>query len=217
MSDCLIKIKDLCFSYENKTVFCEACMSINKGEFVGLVGKNGSGKSTLLRIILGETKPKNGSVIIDSNCSIGYTEQLTMSADLTFPATCYEIVMLGLVNKIGLFKFPTKKHKMMVENALELVGMKDFKNKQISFLSGGEQQKILLAKALVSSPDILVLDEPTTGIDNDSEKEFIKLLNKLNKENGKTIIMVTHNQELLKGLDRIFRISNQTIKEVKYV
>jgi len=217
MEQPIIKINNLCFSYENKNIFCEASLEIFKGEFVGIIGRNGTGKSTLLRLILGELKAKQGMIEVDKNCSIGYTEQITMGKDLTFPATVYEIVMLGLCSKIGLCRFPKKEHKELVDKALELVGIKDFKNKQLSFLSGGEQQKVMLAKALVSDPDILILDEPTTGIDNASEKEFMNLITKLNKEHGKTVIMVTHNFNLLNGLDRIYKISDNSLRLVKNV
>lgn len=217
MEQPIIKINNLCFSYENKNIFCEASLEIYKGEFVGIIGRNGTGKSTLLRLILGELKAKQGMIEVDKNCSIGYTEQITMGKDLTFPATVYEIVMLGLCSKIGLCKFPKKEHKELVDKALQLVGIQDFKNKQLSFLSGGEQQKVMLAKALVSDPDILILDEPTTGIDNASEKEFMNLITKLNKEHGKTVIMVTHNYNLLNGLDRIYKISDNSLRLVKNV
>ena len=215
--DSIIKINDVCFKYGAEVVLEEINLHIETGEFIAVVGKNGSGKSTLLKLILGMIKPVCGNIDIKHGTKIGYVEQMTLSSDISFPATVYEIVLLGLYKEIGLIKFASKKHAIKVQEALKMVGLESFTHKQVSFLSGGEQQRVMIAKALVSNPELIILDEPTTGIDSASEKEFMKLLHKLNKTYKKTIIMVTHNFSILSDCDKIYELNNQSIKEIKNV
>jgi len=215
--DSIIKVENICFKYGNNLVLEQVSFDVGTGEFIGIVGKNGSGKSTLLKLILGQLKPLCGDIIVNHNIKSGYVEQITLNSDISFPATVYEIVMLGLYKEIGFFKFFNVKHAQKVHDALKMVGLEGFENKQVYFLSGGEQQRVMIAKALVSNPELLILDEPTTGIDVGSGQEFMKLLHKLNKTYKKTIIMVTHNMEILKDCDKIFELNNQSIKEIKNV
>lgn len=211
----IIKLKNVTFGYSASTVIENVTLSINEGDFVGLVGKNGSGKSTLLKLILGQLSPDKGKLTIDKTQKIGYVEQVTVTSDNSFPASVQEIVSLGLYQTIGYFRHVNKKHKKMISNALAIVGMQGFEKKQLSFLSGGQQQKVLIAKALVANPDLLILDEPTTGIDKDSETEFIDLLHHLNRHHGKTIVMVTHNFSKLFSANKLYTIEDKTIKEGK--
>ncbi|MCK9574382.1 MAG: metal ABC transporter ATP-binding protein [Clostridia bacterium] len=215
--DSLIKVENVCFKYANKLVLEEISLNIEIGEFVGIVGKNGSGKSTLLKLILGQLKPICGDIVVKRSTNTGYVEQVTLNSDISFPATVYEIVMLGLYKQIGFFKLFNVKYAQKVHEALKMVGLEGFEKKQLYFLSGGEQQRVMIAKALVSNPELLILDEPTTGIDVGSEQEFMKLLHKLNKTYKKTIIMVTHNMSILKDCDKIYELDNQNIKEIKNV
>lgn len=213
----VIEVENLSFAYADTLVLKNVNLSINAGEFVGIIGRNGSGKSTFLKLILGELKPLTGKIIKDKNLKIGYVEQVTMSSDNTFPATVLEVVLLGLYKKIGLFKFASKKIKQIAMGALKTVGMENYANRQISNLSGGQQQKVLIAKALVSSADILILDEPTTGIDRESENDFMNLLYHINLHHKKTIIMVSHNFDKLKIANKIYLVEENTIKETKNV
>lgn len=209
----IIELKNVSFSYPNNLVLQDTSLCFNEGDFAGIIGKNGSGKSTLLKLILGQLKPSSGKVELDKTKKIGYVEQVTLTSDNSFPASVKEIVMLGLYGKIGLFKFMNKQHKKLISNALVTVGLKGFEKKQISFLSGGQQQKVLIAKALVANPDILILDEPTTGIDKESEADFMKLLEHLNTFHKKTIILVTHNYSKLISTNKVFLVEDKTVKE----
>lgn len=209
----IIKLTDVSFAYGNNLVLQNINLSINKGDFVGLMGRNGSGKSTLIKLIIGQLKPQLGSVALNKDCSIGYVEQVTLSSDSTFPASVFEVVLLGLYSKIGKFKFAKQLHKKLTLNALKIVGMEGFKDCQLSHLSGGQQQKVIIAKALVSNPDVLILDEPTTGIDAQSEKEFLELVFHLNKNHNKTILMSTHDIAKLKTLEKVIVIDDKQLGE----
>lgn len=213
----IIKINNVTFSYPNNLVLKDVSVNFLEGDFIGIIGKNGSGKSTLLKLILGQLKPTSGKIETDKTKKIGYVEQVTLTSDNSFPANVREIVTLGLYKQIGMFSFPNKHHKKLVSNALKTVGLEGFEKRQISFLSGGQQQKVLIAKALVSNPDILVLDEPTTGIDKDSEKEFIRLLEHLNRHHNKTIILVTHNYSKLYSANKIYVVEDKAVREGDYV
>ena len=209
----IISLHNVSFSYPSNPVLENISLTIHKGDFVGVIGKNGSGKSTLLKLMLRQLKPQNGTITLKPDTHIGYVEQVTPNSDSSFPASVLEIVMLGLQQKIGLFHFAGKKHKTMARNALKMVGLHGFEHKQFSFLSGGQQQRVIIAKALVSNPELLILDEPTTGIDAQSEQEFFALLDHLNKGHGKTIVLVTHNFEKLKGTNEVYLVQDKKIKE----
>lgn len=209
----IFNIKNVSFAYSDELILNNISFVINEGDFIGLVGKNGSGKTTLLKLILGQLKAINGKIEKADNLKIGYVEQVTINSDNTFPASVMEIVLLGLYKKVGLFKFFNKSHKRIALEALKEVGLEGFSKRQISELSGGQQQKVLIAKTLVQNPDILILDEPTTGIDKESEKEFYKLLEHLNKQHQKTILIVTHSIEKVLHTNIIYEISEKQLKE----
>ena len=211
----IIKLEGVCFSYGHNRIFDEINLEINRGEYVGIIGKNGSGKSTLLKLILGQLKPICGE-IIKEKLKIGYVEQVTINSENNFPASVYEIVMLGLYKEIGFFKFPNKEQKEKVLETLKSVGLEHLSKKQISKLSGGEQQKVMLAKALVNNPDLIILDEPTTAVDSESENNFFTVLKQLN-EDGKTIVIVTHDNDNLKDVNKIYKVENLRVLEVAHV
>lgn len=213
----LFEVKNVCFGYTSQAILKDISFNIFKGDFVGLIGANGSGKTTLLKLLLEQLKPTSGEIKKAKNLKIGYVEQVTISSDRSFPASVEEIVLLGLYKKIGLFRFAKASHKKLVSSALKTVGLAGFEKKQINLLSGGQQQKVLIAKTLVENPDILILDEPTTGIDKESEEDFFKLLEHLNKEHGKTIIIVTHSIEKVLSTNVIYRIENKSLKVEQHV
>ncbi len=203
--DSILEVKNLCFSYDKENIIDDLTFSINRGDYVGIIGRNGAGKSTLIKLMLGLLKPKSGSVNIfgkkigkDSLSKVGYVPQVGMSRGLDFPATVEEVVLGNAFKDIGLFRFPKKKHRDKVVRALSMVGMESFKKVRISDLSGGQQQRVMIARALVSDPEILFLDEPTAGIDYDSEENLYKLLDELNQKHDITIIMISHDISRLK-------------------
>lgn len=186
----MININNLTFSYTNKPPYLIENVNLNipKGVYLSIVGENGSAKTTLLKLILGLLKPTSGTINIDAK-GIAYVPQKLESFNSQFPISVYEILKTH-GNSIGV------KNKNEIKKALEEVNMLDFTNKLIGSLSGGQQQRVFIARALMGNPELIILDEPSTGIDFKNQLSIYGLLHKLNKENGKTIISVEHNIEL---------------------
>jgi zinc transport system ATP-binding protein len=197
----IIEVKHVSYRYDFENVLENINLSIPKGAFVGIVGPNGSGKSTLLKIILGLLKLKEGEVFLFSKPlsqfkdwdRIGFVSQKANSFNTGFPATVFEVVASGLTKKIGLFHFLSKQDKNAIMEAIEAVGMEPFLGRNIGELSGGQQQRVFIARAIVSRPEVLILDEPTVGVDAQNVKSFYDMLDRLNKEMGITLLMVTHD------------------------
>jgi zinc transport system ATP-binding protein len=190
----LIEIKNLTLGYDNHIVLKNINMKIEDKDFICIVGPNGSGKSTLVKGILGLIKPIKGKVeyINLKQNFIGYMPQET-KIDSNFPASVYEIVLSGTLNKLGLRSFYTKKEKEIALNNLKLLGIDKLKDKSFCDLSGGQRQKVLLARSLCATSKLLILDEPSNNLDSKSKKELYKIITNLNKEYGLTIMMITHD------------------------
>lgn len=201
----VIRIENLTYRYGEKTVLENVHLKVKKGMFIGLVGPNGSGKSTLIKCLLGLLKAEEGEIFLFETPieqfkdwhKIGYVSQKANSFNRSFPATVFEVVSMGLYKKIGYGKYITKKYKEKVYEAIEKVGMGEFVHQNIGELSGGQQQRVFIARALVSEPELLILDEPTVGVDAQSVHRFYELLEKLNKEQNLTILLITHDVQLL--------------------
>lgn len=199
----VIEANNLEFYYGQNHIFSKVNFIIKKGDFVSLIGANGSGKSTLLNLLLGEKRPTDGQIkLFDEDIRnfsqwsrIGYVPQTGFGLSKDFPASCQEIVMTNLFPEIGLFKPASKTHKDKALEALDLVNMKEYAKSLIGELSGGQIQRVMIARVLVNNPDIMILDEPTTGIDSQTVDLLYNLLWKLNKEKNITIFMVTHDTE----------------------
>jgi len=197
----IISLQDINFSYENKTILHHINFEIPKGAFVGLLGPNGGGKTTLIKIILGMSKPDSGRLtLFDKSLEefkdwnkIGFVSQKSNSFNKGFPASVYEVVSSGLTSKVGYFKFFNQKHKEKILQAIDAVGMSEYAYENIGNLSGGQQQRVFIARALVSEPELLILDEPTVGVDYENVQRFYELLHELNKRNGITLLLVTHD------------------------
>lgn len=190
----LITAKNLSLSYDQSKVIDSADFTINEQDFVCVVGANGSGKSTLIKAILGLLKPRTGKISFGNNIkrnSIGFLPQDT-KVDSNFPATVFEIVLSGTLGHLGIKAFYRKKDKAKAEEALKNLGISKLKNTSFSNLSGGQKQKVLLARALAATSKILILDEPSNNLDYKSRQEFYKALKNLN-QSGLTIIMITHD------------------------
>lgn len=201
MADNVISLQNINFSYEDKVILKDVNLNIKRGSFMGLVGPNGGGKTTLIKIILGLMEPDAGSItILDKAIQsfkqwnrVGYVSQKSNAFNRGFPATVFEVVSMGLTAKIGYFRFFNKSHKEKVRNALKLVNMEDYANQNIGNLSGGQQQRVFIARALVGEPELLILDEPTVGVDFKNVDRFYELLHQLNKNNHLTLLLVTHD------------------------
>lgn len=191
-----VSIKDLWLFREGHVVLEDINLEVMEGDFLGLIGPNGGGKSTLLKIILGLIKPERGEIKIfglppkEARKMVGYMPQKNVF-DKAFPVTALEVVLMGRCTSAGLLKRYRPEDRQAALKALEAVGMKDHEKTEIGSLSGGEQQRVFVARSLVSEPRLLLLDEPTTGIDAAQQAEFYDLLRKLNEKI--TIIMVSHD------------------------
>ena len=203
----IISIKNVSFSYSGGVNVLEnLSFDIYKKDFIAIIGANGSGKSTLLKLILKELNPSDGEIFISSTNiknfkewdTIGYVPQINAGNIPGFPITALEIVTLNLYNKMGFFKFSRKSHIELAKRALSQVNMLDFANTPINKMSGGQQQRIMIAKSLINNPKILIFDEPTTGIDKESKDQLFKILTHLNRIHGITILLVTHELEIMK-------------------
>ena len=190
----MIELTGVGFGYGKDAILTDVNMTIMKNEYVGIIGANGAGKSTLMKLILGQLSPDEGTVKLYAD-TIGYVPQVGFRDVTDFPANVEEIVLTGLYGAIGMFHFPKKEHKKKVNEVLQRVGMSEYRKRMLGELSGGQQQRVMIARALIMNPELLVLDEPLTGIDKDASEELYQLLDRLNKEYGMTIVMVTHNME----------------------
>lgn len=199
----IFEFRHVSFRYEREVVLEDITFSIQSGDYVGLVGSNGSGKTTLLKILLGIFRPTVGQVFLFGQAQehfhdwqkIGYVPQYVFRGDQAFPATVREIVESGHP-KHGFLSFCSFKRRGCgdVRKALKQAGILRLEDRRIGELSGGERQRVFIARALMSRPELLVLDEPTTGIDQASEKAFYDLLGDLNQA-GMTIVLVSHDIE----------------------
>ena len=191
----IFECKKLSIGYKDKTVCKDITFSVEKGQYVCIIGDNGSGKSTLLKTLLGIQKPVSGKLNYDSEFNKKHIGYLPQSADFQkdFPATVREVVLSGFIGRMGFRPFYNRGEKEKANKLIEQLGIGAYINKSYRDLSGGQQQRVLLARALCATDELLIMDEPTNGLDARTIKQFYELVRKLNVENGLTIIMVTHN------------------------
>jgi zinc transport system ATP-binding protein len=209
----IVTLQNLCFSYEKDKVLENISFEIPRGSYIALVGPNGVGKSTLLKLICGLKKPNSGTVQIATD-KISYLSQLDVDKSIRYPLNVREIVSLGLRN--GPFSFMRHEDWVTVDNWLTMFGLNEFEKRKLSELSGGQQQKARLAKCLISEPDLLLLDEPDTGIDEKSREDIRSILRHLNKEHGMTIILVSHRPEEYGEDCTMVALSENALKEVRH-
>ena len=191
VSKTIIEIKNLTTSYNGHIALNNINLDIKQNEYVCLVGDNGSGKSTLIKTIVGLNKKDSGEIIRNISLDkVSYLAQNNMQ-ELNFPATAKEIIMTGVQvsRKLPFYKKSDYKH---LEEICTLLNISEIKNRQIGELSGGQRQRVMLARALIRNPELLILDEPCSGLDVNIAKDFYSILDKLNKD-GLTIIMATHD------------------------
>lgn len=191
----LIRCEHVDFGYENHDAVIDVNMEINPGDYLCIVGENGSGKSTLMKGILGLLKPTAGSIQVDDalkRTGIGYLPQQT-AAQKDFPATVFEVVRSGCLSRMGNRPFYTQKEKKLAQECMEKLGILPLAKCCYRELSGGQQQRVLIARALCATSKLLLLDEPVTGLDPSAIQEFYKILNRLNREEGVAVLMVSHD------------------------
>jgi len=197
MNQPIVQITDLFFHYNGQEVLQDIHLTVNKGDFVSIIGPNGGGKTTLLKLILGLLKPSRGTVRIkgkspaENGTVIGYVPQ-NINHNFNFPASALDVVMMGKYNPGKRFRFRNKKKdRREAMDALAQLGMAENAGKKITDLSGGQRQRVLIARALVTQPELLVLDEPTASLDTKGQTDFFRLLKELNKK--LTILVVSHD------------------------
>ena len=190
----LIDIKNLTLGYDKHIVLKNINFSIEENDFICVVGPNGSGKSTLIKGILGLIKPIKGKVVYNNlkQNFIGYMPQET-KVDSNFPASVMEIVLSGTLNSLGLKSFYKIESKEEALSNLKLLGIEKLKDRSFCDLSGGQRQKVLLARSLCATSKLLILDEPSNNLDSKSKRELYETIIDLNKNHGITIIMITHD------------------------
>lgn len=191
----LITCEDLCLGYEGKAIVSGLNFSVNTGDYLCIVGENGSGKSTLMKTLLRLRQPLGGSITTGEELKaneIGYLPQQTV-VQRDFPASVREIVLSGCQSRCGIRPFYNKAEKVLAEKNMKLMDISDLSGRCYRELSGGQQQRVLLARALCAAEKLLLLDEPVSGLDPKVTVEMYELINKLNKENGISIIMISHD------------------------
>ena len=207
-----LTIQNLSLGYESQVIQEGLSFSVEKGDYLCIVGENGSGKSTLMKTLLGLTPPLNGTVTYGEGLSrseIGYLPQQT-EVQRDFPASVQEIVLSGCLGRMGLRPFYTKGEKELAREMMEKMRITDFRNRSYRELSGGQQQRVLLARALCATRKILLLDEPVSGLDPKVTQELYALIQDLNQE-GITILMISHDIEAALTYARhILHIGNKT-------
>ncbi|MBO4473683.1 MAG: metal ABC transporter ATP-binding protein [Clostridiales bacterium] len=198
----VIEVENVSFGYTRDMILEHVDFTVEKGDFAVVIGDNGVGKSTVVKLLLGVIAPTSGTIRIGGKevtglrgSGIGYLPQNGGSRAAAFPATCEEIVMSSLYKKIGFGRFPGKAQKEKVRETLEMVDMLDKRRALIGELSGGQQQRVMLARVLAADPEVLILDEPTVGVDAESVDRLLHILHHLNIEKQVTILMVTHDIE----------------------
>lgn len=200
----VVTLTDVSFSYEGKEVIRDLNFTVLQRDFIGLAGSNGAGKTTLLRIIVGLLKPDKGEVRLFGEPyssfrgwdRIGYVPQKNAFNPL-FPATVREVVLSGLYNRNKLFRRLTAADARKCQDALEVMGIADLAGRRIGQLSGGQQQRAFLARALVNNPELLILDEPTSGIDAETQEGFFELIRHMHQHHAITFLMVSHDIGML--------------------
>jgi zinc transport system ATP-binding protein len=220
----VITAKRLCFDYgpDHIPLMREVSFAIGKGDFAALIGSNGAGKSTLLRLILSELEPCGGELALfgepvrkfrDWN-RLAYVPQPGQNENAGFPATALEIVCSAMYSKIGPMRPLNKAHKEAALEALALVGAKELAGRIIGKLSGGQRQRVMMARSLAAGCELLLLDEPSTGIDAEATDALYELLQRLNRD-GMTIFMVTHDTARISAVvNRILCLEEGTLMEL---
>jgi ABC-type Mn2+/Zn2+ transport system ATPase subunit len=189
--------------YGRQAVLSNISFDIPSGDFLGLVGPNGAGKTTILRAILGSLTPISGTVRVEPGLRFGYVPQRD-SVAYGFPLKVLDVVMMGRYDRIGLGRRPTAEDRRLAVRALDHVGIADLAARPLASLSGGQKQRVLIARALVGEPTVLVLDEPTNGMDLVSTTQILGLVRELHEKDNLTVLMVSHAlNEVANYVDRI--------------
>ena len=212
-----IECENLALGYEGKAVVSGLNFKVNKGDYLCVLGENGAGKSTLIKTLLGLIKPLNGEVIANvqgkNHKGVGYLPQQTQ-AQKDFPASVWEVVLSGVLNNDHRCPFYNKKDKAEAEKNMEKLNILDLKKRCYRELSGGQQQRVSVARALVNDPKIIFADEPTGALDSHTSQDVMRLMQRLVREQKRTLVMVTHDRSQAEYADRVLEIIDGKIVHI---
>ncbi len=210
----LIICKNLALAYENNIVLTDVNFSVGQGEYLCVVGENGSGKSTLIKSLVGLMQPARGEIVYgDSLCAgeIGYMPQQS-GAQSDFPASVREVVLSGCLGRLGARPFYAAADKKKAEQSMQLLGVWALRNEPVGALSGGQRQRVLLARALCATGQLLVLDEPASGLDPVVTAELYAAVRELNKTQKVAIVMISHDiKSAVDNADKILHLKHKQI------
>ncbi len=214
MKDYAIEIRELFLTLGQRVILENVDLLVERGDFVGLIGPNGAGKTVLLKLIMGMIEPTSGSVLllgkdpVISRSQVGYVPQFA-SFDRNFPITALEVVLMGLLGTRGAWARPSRADKDRGRLMLEQVSLSYVAHRQIGLLSGGELQRVLIARALANDPALVILDEPTASLDARVGSDLYELLAKLAEQ--KTILMVSHDIGVISSYVKTIACLNRTL------
>lgn len=202
----VITVDGVAFAYQNKKVMENVSFSVKERDFIGLIGTNGAGKTTLLRMIVGLLKPSAGEIRLFGQPlssfkqweKIGYVPQRN-AFNPQFPATVREVVLSGLYGRKKILKRISRADHTKAADAMDAMGIADLGRKAIGQLSGGQQQRVFLARALINGPSLLILDEPTVGIDAETQESFFHMIKHMHQHHNMTFLMVSHDMDMIRG------------------
>lgn len=200
MNESIITLDNLAIGYNGQAVLAGISLAIIRGSFTAILGANGTGKSTLLKTLLGLQPPVGGKIQIGANGVkpvFGYVPQ-AIQFDPLYPLTGFDVALMGTFGRVGPMQFPSRAEKAFVRECLHATAADEFAGRKFSQLSGGQKQRVLIARALATKPDILVLDEPTAGVDVAATKSLLEFISQIHAERKLTVLLVTHDLPLVK-------------------
>ena len=197
MNDKIITLDNLSIGYDGRAVLSGISLAIARGSFTAILGANGSGKSTLLKTLLGLLPPVDGLMRFESPPVFGYVPQ-TNELDPLYPLTGFDVALMGTFGRVGPGRFPPRDERHFVRDCLRATAAEEFAHQKFSRLSGGQKQRVLIARALATKPDLLVLDEPTAGVDTVATHNLLEFISRLHAERRLTILLVTHDLPLVR-------------------
>lgn len=195
----LLRVRDLSLKYEGRTALSSLTFEVHAGKRIAVIGPNGAGKSSLFKIIAGVTRPSSGSIDVygsepSGHICIAYLPQRS-HVDWHFPANVFDVVMMGRVSKIGILRRSSKRDEEIVSEALEVVGLSEMAKRQINQLSGGQQQRAFIARALAQEAELMLMDEPMTGLDAKSQEGIFQILDQL-EQRRVTVMVSLHDMQM---------------------
>jgi ABC-type Mn2+/Zn2+ transport system ATPase subunit len=201
MDEPFIQLDNLAIGYDSRPVLSGISLSISRGSFTAILGANGSGKSTLLKTLLGIQPPIAGRIVLSTPAGgapvFGYVPQATQF-DPLYLVTGYDVALMGVYGRVGPGRLVPQRERAFVRECLQATGAGDFARQRFAELSGGQKQRVLIARALATKPDILVLDEPTAGVDAAATQALMAFISKIHQERQLTILLVTHDLHLVR-------------------